>query len=350
MNPFLRYFALALCPFVFGCNRNPDELRIVVVPKGMTHEHWQSVRRGAERCAADLFAQEGVRVRIIFDGPLRERDAMAQINIVDRRVATGANGIVLAPQHSQTMTACVKRTDEAGVPVVLIDSGLVDTDHIVKYVATDNYNGGCLAARHLLKVLREQGKLKPRLVLFRYAVGSQSTEQREKGFEDTVNKECPGVVWVSTDKYAGSTRDSAMREAGPLVHQFGDQIDAIFAPNESSASGAIDVLRSQGLNKKVLVMAFDASKPLLHSIREGDAVGSVLQDPYRMGYLSTWCCVRYVLGEDVNARRTDMDIGTGETVVTRINMDDETTLALFDPVVQARRIIDKPRFPKREAK
>lgn len=347
MNRALRYLVLSLVPLALGCGKESDEITVVVIPKGMTHEHWQSVRRGAERCAADLLAEEGVRVHVIFDGPLRERDAIEQIRILDRRVATGARGIVLAPQHSQTMTAAVKRAADTGAPVVVIDSGLADTTHTVKYVATDNYNGGCLAARHLLKVLREQGKAKPRLVLFRYAVGSESTEQREKGFEDTVNKECPGVEWVSTDKYAGSTRDSAMREAGPLVLQFKDRMDAVFAPNESSASGMIDVLRSQGLNKKVPVMAFDASKPLLHSIQEGDAAGSILQDPYRMGYLSTWCCVRHVLGEDVNAGRTQMNLGTGETVVTRDNLNDITTVGLYDPAVQAKRVIEKPRFPKR---
>lgn len=348
MTRVFRYLLLALSPFAFGCDGRPlDEITIIVIPKGLTHEHWQSVRRGAERCAEDLLAEEGVRVRVIFDGPLRERDAMEQIRIVDRRVATGARGIVLAPQHSRTMTACVKRADDAGVPVVVIDSGLVETDHFVKYVATDNYNGGCLAAKHLLAELAKQGKTKPRLVLFRYAVGSESTEQREKGFEDTVNKLCPDAVWVSTDKYAGSTRDSAMREAGPLVLQFKDQMDGIFAPNESSASGMLDVLRSHGQNKKVLVMGFDASKPLLQAIQEGNIVGSILQDPYRMGYLSTWCCVRHILGEDVNAGRTQMDLGTGEFVVTTANVGDEQTLGLFDPAVQARRVIDKPRFPKR---
>ncbi|WP_439628747.1 substrate-binding domain-containing protein [Gemmata sp.] len=346
----LRLLCLALCPVLVGCGRPAGELTVVVVPKGMTHEHWQSVRRGAERCAADLLAEEGVTVRVVFDGPLRERDAMEQIRIVDRRVATGAAGIVLAPQHNRTMEACVARTDGAGVPVVLIDSGLSDMSRVQKYVATDNYNGGRLAARHLLTVLREKGVTEPRVVLFRYAVGSQSTEEREKGFEDTVAAECPGVVWVSRDKYAGSTRDSAMREAGPLVHQFADRMDAVFAPNESSASGVIDVLRSQGLNKKVLVMAFDASKPLLSSINEGDAVGSVLQDPYRMGYLATWCCVRHALGDDVNAGRTDLNLGTGETVVTRENVAAEATLGLFDPAAQARRVIDRPRFPKRGAK
>ncbi|MDB5311211.1 MAG: rbsB [Gemmataceae bacterium] len=343
------YLLVALCPFAGGCGGPSDEFTIVVVPKGMTHEHWQSVRRGAERCAADLAAEEGVRVRVIFDGPLRERDAMEQIRIIDRRVATGASGVLLAPQHSKTMTACVERAAAAGVPVVIIDSGLADPYHYVKYVATDNYHGGRLAAEHLIRELKKQGKEKPRLILFRYAVGSESTEQREKGFEDGVKQLCPEAEWLSTDKYAGATRDSAMREAGPLVLQFKDQVDGIFAPNESSATGMVDVLRSQGLNKKVLVMGFDASKPLLQAIQEGDIVGSILQDPYRMGYLSTWCCVRYLLGEDVNEGRTQMELSTGEVLVTRENVTADSTLGLFNPDYQGRRVIEKPRFPKRVA-
>lgn len=336
MFRFVYYLLAALCPFAFGCGGPTDEFTIVVIPKGMTHEHWQSVHRGAERCAAD-FAEEGVRVRIIFDGPLRERDALEQIRIVDRRIATGASGIVLAPQHSKTMTACVKRAADAGVPVVIIDSGLADPDHFIKYVATDNYHGGQLAAEYLIAELKKQGKEKPRLILFRYAVGSESTEQREKGFEERVNELCPGVVWLSTDKYAGATRDSAMREAGPLVLQFRDRVDGIFAPNESSATGMVDVLRSQGLGGKVPVMGFDASKPLLQAVRDGDLIGSILQDPYRMGYVSTWVCVRHLRGEDVNAGRTQMHLSTGEYLVTKQNVDSEFVHGLYDPAAQARR-------------
>lgn len=337
------YLLFALCPLIGGCGGPSDEFTIVVVPKGMTHEHWQSVRRGAERCAADL-AAEGVRVRIIFDGPLRERDAMEQIRIVDRRVATGASGVVLAPQHSKTMTACVKRAADAGVPVVIIDSALADPDHFVKYVSTNNYHGGELAGEYLIQVLKKQGKDRPKLILFRYAVGSEATEQREEGFRKAVERVCPDAVWLSTDKYAGATRDSAMREAGPLVLQFKDQVDAIFAPNESSATGTVDVLRSQGLNRKVLVMGFDASKPLLQGIREGDIVGSILQDPYRMGYLSTWVCVRHLRGEDVNNGRKDMSLSTGEYLVTKENVDSDFVLGLYDPATQARRSTSELRY------
>ncbi|HEY2910100.1 MAG TPA: substrate-binding domain-containing protein [Gemmataceae bacterium] len=327
---------MALALFAGGCEPAADAFTIVVIPKGMTHEHWQSVRRGAERCAADM-AAEGIPVRIIFDGPLRERDAMEQIRIVDRRAATGASAIVLAPQHSKTMVACVKRAANAGIPVVVIDSDLAERDHYEKYVATDNYHGGVLAGEYLIATLKKQGKERPRLILFRYAVGSEATEQREKGFEDAVNRDCPEVVWLSTDKYAGATRDSAMREAGPMVLQFKDQVDAIFAPNESSATGTIDVLRSQGLNKRVLVMGFDASQQLLQNIRDGDAIGSILQDPYRMGYVATWECVRRLRGEDINANRTQLSLSTGEYLVTRDNVDSDFTLGLYDPAAQARR-------------
>ncbi|MBP3955836.1 substrate-binding domain-containing protein [Gemmata sp. G18] len=344
----LYFLFAAVLPFALGCAKPEAQFTIVVIPKGMTHEHWQSVRRGAERCAEDLRAEDGTTVRIIFDGPLRERDAMEQIRIVDRRVATGASGIVLAPQHSRTMTACVKRAADAGVPVVVIDSGLDDPDHFTKYVATDNYNGGCIAARHLIGTLKAQGKDKPKLILFRYAIGSQATEDRERGFEETVKKICPDAVWLSTDKYAGATRDSAMKEAGPLIVQFGSQVDGIFAPNESSASGTVDVLRSQGLNKKVLVMAFDASKPLLQSIQEEDVIGSILQDPYRMGYLSTWYCVQHLRGRDVSNGRKDMSESTGEYLVTKENLNSAFTLGLYDPVAQAKRTTEELRKgPKR---
>ncbi len=337
MPRFLTYLLAATLPIAFGCNRPLPQFTIVVIPKGLTHEHWQSVHRGAERCASDLQAEEGLSVRIIFDGPLRERDALEQIRIVDRRIATGASGIVLAPQHSRTMTACVKRAAEAGVPVVVIDSGLAEKGSYIKYVATDNYNGGCLAAKHLIGELRKQGKTRPKLILFRYAVGSQATEDREQGFLDTVQQICPEVVWLSTDQYAGATRDSAMRTAGPLVLRFKDEADGIFAPNESSATGMAEVLKSQGYNKKILVMGFDASKPLLDMIREGDIIGSILQDPYRMGYISTWYCVQALRGQDVNNHGRDMSESTGEYLVTKENLDSDFVRGLYDPVAQAQR-------------
>src|SRR3954463_959006 len=136
----LTVFALA----VAGCQRPAADLRIAVIPKGMTHEFWQSIHRGAVRAADDLRQTDNLNVEVIWDGPLRERDALAQIRIVDRRISTRVDGIVLAPQHSQTMVGPVQRAVEQHIPVVVIDSGLDRPDLTIKYFATDNRNGGRL--------------------------------------------------------------------------------------------------------------------------------------------------------------------------------------------------------------
>jgi ribose transport system substrate-binding protein len=63
--------ALALLP---GCRGQRDDvLRIAVIPKGATHEHWKRVRVGAEQAAAE-FTAAGPRVEVIWKGPLREDD------------------------------------------------------------------------------------------------------------------------------------------------------------------------------------------------------------------------------------------------------------------------------------
>jgi ribose transport system substrate-binding protein len=349
-----RFLAWAVvCLALAGCGGTKEtyKYRIAVIPKGLTHEFWQSIRRGADRAAADLVKQ-GIAVEVIWDGPRTESAAQAQIDIVNRNVARRVSAIVLAPQHSHTMVAPVQSAVQKGIPVVIIDSGLDNPALYAKYVATDNYHGGRLAAERLLQVLREQGKPDPRLILFRYQPGSESTEQREKGFEDVVNAAIaeqkknnqPTITWLSTDKYAGATTDSALGEAMPLLSRFKDQgIDGIFAPNESSASGMLKALQSLRLNKKVRLVGFDSSPPLLQAVADGDIDGLILQDPYRMGYLGVWTAVQHLEGQDV-APGGDKKLSTGEYLVTRENLDRDETQQRFQSQMQESRVIATPTY------
>jgi ribose transport system substrate-binding protein len=342
-----------------GCQRPQPDYRIAVVPKGMTHEFWQSIHRGAVRAADDLRNSDNINVEVVWDGPLRERDALAQIRIVDRQVSRRVNGIVIAPQHSQTMVAPVKRAVEQGIPVVVIDSGLEHPELSLKYVATDNRNGGRLAAKRLLQTLRAEGKTAPRVVLFRYAIGSESTEQRENGFLDVIREEAARqtaagekpVELASDNKYAGATKDSAMREASPLLNQFRDAagnptIDGIFCCNESSAEGMLDSLKSLRMDRQVKLVGFDAGEPLMQAVAEGTIDALILQDPYRMGYLGTWTLVQHLRGNDV-VTPDPRYLSTGEFVITKENVRSEQTLGLYDKDAQARRKVELPPLRKR---
>jgi ribose transport system substrate-binding protein len=353
--PRRAYLALAVaCLALSGCGSKPNyKYRIAVIPKGLTHEFWQSIHRGADRAAADL-KEKGLLVQVLWDGPTKEDEAQPQIDIVNNFVAQNVNGIVLAPQHSKTMIDCVRAANQQKIPVVIIDSGLDAPDQYVKYVATDNRNGGRLAATHLLKVLRAEGKTAPRIVLFRYQSGSESTMQREQGFIDVIDEEIakqkqagqPTITWVSKGELElGATKDQAEANARPLLSDKRDGIDGIFAPNESSASGVVEALRSLGLNKKVKLVGFDSSQPLVEALRAGDIDGLVLQDPYRMGYLGVWMMVQHLEGRNV-APDGKKNESTGEFVITRENIDSPQTRELFEEKAQAARTIRVPEYVK----
>jgi ribose transport system substrate-binding protein len=350
----------AIACLLGGCSRPSVNVkyRIAVIPKGLTHDFWQSIHRGAERAAADLTA-EGVSTAIDWDGPQKENEGREQINLVNLKVGTGINGLVLAPQDSKRMFDCVVEVVDRGTPVVIIDSGLDPErlksrpDLIVKYIATNNYKGGRRAAERLLDVLAQEGKPAPNVILFRYAVGSESTEQREQGFLDYINEQNEKrkkaaklpITLLSTDQYAGATVDEAKKNAGPLLIAHKDKLDGLFTVNESSSTGVLNALRSQGLNGKVRFVTFDSSEPLLQAIREGDIDGTVVQDPYRMGYLGVWTMVKHLEGFDVSAGGKELN--TDEYVITKDNLDSEATRGLFDPEAQARRTIEKPDFKKK---
>ena len=60
----------------------------------------------------------------------------------------------------------------------------------------------------------------PGVILMRYNPGSQSTEQREKGFLETLAKEFPQVKVISSDQYAGTTPEGALDKATDVLNKY----------------------------------------------------------------------------------------------------------------------------------
>ena len=214
--------------------------QVMVIPKGTTHEFWQSVHAGASEAAEELG-----NVEIIWNGPQREDDRTDQIKLVQSAVATGVDGIVIAPLDARALVEPVEQAIARGIAVVIIDSAL-ESGKISSFVATDNYHGGVLAAQRLGRLLHGEGKI----ILLRYAVGSASTDDRERGFVETMKKEFPKIVFLSDDQYAGATSDLAQQKALNLLTRFRGQFDGVFCSNESSAVGMLRALEGAGLLAK----------------------------------------------------------------------------------------------------
>src|ERR1041384_2224270 len=174
---------LVALTLIAGCTKTngpaangKKKLTIAVIPKGTTHEFWKSIHAGSNKAASERTAQ-GTDVEVIWKGPLREDDREQQIQVVEGFAAQGVSGIVLAPLDNRAVVRLVSDAQRAGVPTVIIDSGL-ESDNIVSFVATDNRKGGTLAADRMGQLLNGKGKV----LVLRYAEGSASTTEREEGF------------------------------------------------------------------------------------------------------------------------------------------------------------------------
>jgi len=307
-----------------GCDEKdvPGEnkrLTVAVIPKGTIHEFWKTVHAGAEMAGRET------GVDILWKGSLKEDDREAQISVVENIITRQVDGIVLAPLDDAALRRPVDEAMRSDIPVVIFDSGL-QGDNYVSYVATDNFKAGQLAGEHMGKLLDGKGKV----VVLRYAEGSDSTTKREDGFLDAIEA-FEGVEFVSSNQYAGVTTASALKAAENILSRFGRadgglEIDGIFCATEPTTLGILRALQDTGYAGKIKFVGFDSSEKMIAALRAGELDGFVVQNPMRIGYLGVKTLVEHLRGEHP-ARRID----TGSTLITEEHLDQPEIHDLLNP-------------------
>ncbi len=323
MKRTLPLLALALPLLLAACSNaadsGPKRLRVAVVPKGTNQDFWKAVESGARRADRELDDLD-----IVWKGPQGEGDTAQQISIVESFVADQYDAICLAPLDARALEPTVNQAIERKIPVVIFDSALASSDvPIVSYVATNNVRGGEMAADHLAKLLDGKG----RVVLMPYAIGSESTEQRERGFLQAIAK-YPGITVISSDKHGGPDESRAIETGESLLATFGAEIDGIFCSNESSTSGMLTALTRdpRRLAGRVKLVGFDSSANIVKGMEAGGIHGVVLQDPVKMGYESVKAAHARLSGVPTPPR-----VETGETLATPENLAEPRIHALLFP-------------------
>src|SRR5436305_5698708 len=328
MISLFRFLLCAALLGLVGCNKKDSVTEktgkaytIAVIPKGTTHEFWKAIHAGAMKAGEEIKGKGG-NVDVIWKGPFREDDRDQQIQVVENFTSKRVSGIVLAPLDSQALVSPVKSAVQAGIPTVIIDSGL-KMDQYISFVATDNYKGGQLAGERLGTLLAGKGNV----ILLRYAVGSASTEEREAGFLQALQTKFPEIKIISSDQYAGATRETGYQASQNLLNRFGNEVNGIFCPCEPPTIAMTKALRDIGKAAgKVKMVGFDSGSQSVLDLKNGDVQGLVVQNPVLMGYLGVMTMVKHLRGEKVEKR-----IDTGVVLVTPENMNQPPIKDLLYP-------------------
>lgn len=297
-------------------DRPPDAaraLRIAVIPKGLVHQFWLTVKAGAEAAGKEFNAS------IIWKGPEKETDVPKQISIVEDMISLKVDAIVMAACDKKALVPRVEEALRAGIPVVTIDSG-VESDLPVSFVATDNVAGAKAAAETLARLIGQEGKVG----LLPFVLGAATSDMREQGFKEGL-KAFPGIQLVAT-RYSDSDVAKGMAATEDMLTANPD-LKGIFAANESGAMGAVQALEATGKAGQVKLVAFDAAEREIEALKAGTIQALIVQNPFRMGYEGVKAAVDCIQGKPVEKR-----IDTGVTVVTMENINEPDIQKLLYPM------------------
>ncbi len=275
--------AALLCLAAAGCARQ-NKLVIGVVPKGQAHVFWQTVHAGAVAAAREL----GVEIR--WNGPSMENEFSRQVQIVESMINGRVNGIVLAPTDQVALVSVVERAARENIPVTIFDSA-INTKSYVSFVATDNYGAGRIAARQVGKLLGGKGTV----AMLMNMPGSASTLERERGFQDALSQEFPGIR-IAAEQFGMSDRAKSLAVAEDILTAQ-PELNAVFASNEPGSVGASQALKSRRLAGKIKLVGFDSSPTLIDDLKAGVIDALVVQDPFNIGFVGVRTIVQKLRGE-----------------------------------------------------
>lgn len=292
-------FALSLVAAVTAmsaCNRQTrggaDHPRVALVLKTLNSPFFIEMQRGAEEAARRL------GVDLVVQAAEREVDVERQMQIIENLIQTRVGVLALTPSGSREVIPAVLKANQAGIPVIIVDTRLdsraaADAGaQVASFIGSDNYRGGQLIGEHLVKASNGRA----RVAILEGIPGHETGDSRIRGFRDAI-KGSPGIT-VAASQTANWEREQGFTVVQNVLQAHPD-VDTVFACNDMMALGAIEAIGAGGRSGRVRVLGFDAVDDARRALAEGRMEATVAQYPDEMGRLAVETAVKALKGEQV---------------------------------------------------
>lgn len=263
-----------------------DGYKVGVVLKSLANPFYVTMQEAIESKGPEL------GMEIILQAPEKETDTEKQMQIMENMITQQVDVLVLTPNGSTELAPAVKKCNDAGIPVVVVDTRLDDAAMeengatTISFIGSDNYFGGQVAAEEMKKAIGE-GKV----AILEGVSGHESSVNRVNGFTDKAG-ELGGMEIVASqpadwDQEKGYTVFQNILQANP-------DIVGLFAANDLMALGAVKAIEDAGLGDQITVIGFDGTDDAKDAINAGKMLGSIAQSPADMGVTALEAALSYL--------------------------------------------------------
>ena len=156
-----------------------------------------------------------------------------------RPFVSGVNCLVIAPVDSEAIIPVTKKVNEAGIPIVNLNTKISDDTQYKTFVGLENVNQGYDTAKALFEAMGGSGKI----FIIEGSTGAQTSIDRVTGCEKAL-AEYPDIEVVAQQS-ANYSRADALNVVQNLLQSQPD-VDAIFCCNDEMALGSAEAVDAAG--------------------------------------------------------------------------------------------------------
>jgi ribose transport system substrate-binding protein len=254
----------------------------------------------------------------VVDGPA-QFDPVQQTPIVDALIARHIDALLIAATDKQAMIGPLQRANDAGIPVISVDTFIGDGDYEngpvtfpLSYIGSDNVQGGQIGCQALIDASGGTGKF----YIQNVKPGISTTDQREQGCRQAITAAGAQANLVGVDYNDDSAANAAQQTSAVL--QRTPDLTGIFGANLFSAEGAAQAVKNANLSGTVKIANFDAPEQAITDLRAGAVDLVIAQKPADMGTIGVDYAMQAISGDTSQIQKR---VPTGYVVIDRSNVD-----------------------------
>ena len=262
---------------------------------------WDEVAAGMEKADEEF----GTDTKYIgFKNLNEERQAEA----IRSAMYANVNGIItVGNNNSKVIAGAVEEAEDAGIPVILINSDLENTDRS-GYIGMNHEEAGRLAGEDMVNVLDGSSAHVGIIVSDTDDVGQRD---RMNGFLSVISQNKNIIVEETVE---GKSDRMRIRKSVDKMLKNNKRINAIFCADVTAADMLGDILEDEGYSRNDMkVVCFGMSQQIYEYLQDGVYEYSVMDDNVQTGYQAVKAlkdCINGQIQERIiytQARNADKD-------------------------------------------
>lgn len=242
---------------------------------------YDAVRTGIREAAAPF--EPAVHAEFRSHRRLGEGDT----DVFERALATGAQGIIIAPGEPAHMKPLIRKAARQNIPVVCVSTDAPGTERLAVVTACPQ-TGGAVVGELFGRLLHGPGAV----AIFTGSLATEDHAQKAKGFRSSVAA-FGGGLQVAPVIEAHDDEQLAYAGAKRLIAEHPD-LRGVYVSTANSL-GVLHAIEDSGLSGRVAVVTTDLFPELVPLIRSGRILATMYQRPDTQGRLAFQALHRFLI-------------------------------------------------------